>query len=289
MKILILGVTGMLGNAVFNVFSKNTTYEVFGTTRSPSSLHFFSDVDKKQIITGVDVLDVDSLLNVFKHVKPELVINCIGITNKQSNINDPLVALPINAMLPHRLSTICATTEARLIHVSTDCVFSGEKGNYNESGRSDADSLYGQSKYLGELHTQQHAITLRTSIIGHGLSTHDGLIDWFLLQEGCVKGYTKAIFSGLPTVVLAKIMMDVVVPNPSLSGLYHVSANPIDKFKLLSLVSEKYEKDIKIIPDDSLVIDRSLDSSRFTQATGYIAPRWNELIKTMYENYKGIY
>lgn len=288
MNVLVLGVTGMLGNAVFNVFSKNTDFVVFGSARSSSALQFFSDAEKKQIITNVDALNIDSLLNVFKHVKPDLVINCIGITNKHPNVNDPLFALPINSMLPHRLATICATIDARLIHVSTDCVFSGERGNYKESDRTDSNHLYGQSKQLGELVTEKHAITLRTSIIGHELSSNDSLIDWFLLQDDSIKGYTKAIFSGLPVVELAKIMMEVIVPNTSLSGLYHVSAKPIDKFKLLSLVSEKYKKDIKIIPDDSLVIDRSLNSTRFTQETNYIAPDWSELIEAMRINFKGI-
>ena len=186
-------------------------------------------------------------------------------------------------MLPHRLARLCELAGARLIHISTDCVFSGRKGLYLESDLSDAEDLYGKSKYIGELHDLPHAITLRTSIIGHELGSNYALVDWFLSQEGGVKGFTKAIFSGLPTVELARVMKDFVVPHPQLNGLYHVAAKPIDKFRLLSLVAAQYGKAIDIRPEDALVIDRSLDGSRFREATGYVAPEWPELIRRMYE------
>jgi dTDP-4-dehydrorhamnose reductase len=191
-----------------------------------------------------------------------------------------LQAIPINSLLPHRLAQLCAIAGSRLLHVSTDCVFSGSKGMYKESEASDAHDLYGQSKYLGEV-DYSHAVTLRTSIIGREFTSAHGLIDWFLSQQGSVRGYTKAIFSGLPTVELARVMHDFVLPNPGLRGLYHVSAEPIDKYTLLQQVAQAYGKAIQIQPDERVAIDRSLDSTRFRAATGYAPPPWPELIVRM--------
>ncbi|MNR07592.1 dTDP-4-dehydrorhamnose reductase [compost metagenome] len=238
---------------------------------------------KERLLTGVDVLDQDALIRALEHVRPDVVINCIGLIKQLSDANDPLVALPINAMLPHRLARLCGLLGARLIHVSTDCVFAGTKGMYLERDPSDAEDLYGKSKFIGELHDVPHAITLRTSIIGHELGSNYALVDWFLSQKGPVKGYAKAIFSGLPTVELARVMKDFVIPASQLSGLYHVSVEPIDKLSLLKLVAEVYGKDIEIIPDDNVCIDRSLDSSAFRDATGYLPPGWDELVKVMHD------
>lgn len=283
MKVLVLGVTGMLGNAVFRVFSADAAYQVWGTLRSASALRHFPQDHHARLLCGVDVLDQDTLTSAMARVKPDVVINCVGLIKQLADAKDPLTALPINAMLPHRLARLCELVGARLIHVSTDCVFSGHKGMYQESDLSDAEDLYGKSKYIGELHDLPHAITLRTSIIGHELGSSYALVDWFLSQQGGVKGFTRAIFSGLPTVELARVMKDFVIPHPRIKGLYHVAAAPIDKFKLLSLVAAQYSKQIDIRPDDALAIDRSLDGSRFRQATGYVAPDWPELVRRMYE------
>jgi len=282
MKILVLGVSGMLGNVMFRVLSENAEIEVFGTARSSSVQRYFAPEMSKKIIAGVDVENQDALAHVFAKVKPQVVINCIGLIKQLAVADDPLQALPINAMLPHRLARLCELGGARLIHVSTDCVFSGTKGDYRESDPADATDLYGRSKHLGEV-IYPHAITLRTSIIGHELSSSHALLGWFLAQEGQVKGYTKAIFSGLPTVELARVVREVVLPRPELSGLYHVASAPIAKYDLLKLIADVYGKKIEIIPDDALVIDRSLNAERFKDATGYVAPPWPELVKRMFE------
>lgn len=282
MKILVLGVTGMLGQAVFRTFDADATHEAWGTLRSAGGLRHFSKAHRGQLISGIDVLDQDALVAALGKVKPDVVINCVGLIKQLADANDPLTVLPINAMLPHRLARLCELAGARLIHVSTDCVFSGRKGLYLEGDLSDAEDLYGKSKYIGELHDLPHAVTLRTSIIGHELGSSYALVDWFLSQQGEVRGFTKAVFSGLPTVELARVMKDFVVPHPHLNGLYHVAAAPIDKFELLNQVAAQYGKQIGIRPDDVLVIDRSLDGSRFAQATGYVAPEWPELIRRMH-------
>lgn len=279
-KVLILGASGMLGNTVLRLFSKIDGYEVLGTIRgakelSPSLLNV-SD----HIISWVDLKSDDRLMEICNEFMPDIVINCVGLVKQLSESSDPLEAIPINSMLPHRLVKICKKTNARLVHISTDCVFSGDKGMYTEFDVSDAKDIYGRSKFLGEV-DNPNTITLRTSIIGHGVQGNKSLIDWFLSQNGSIKGYTNAIFSGLPTIELARVIKDFVIPNPSLSGLFHVSVDPIRKFDLLRIVANVYQKEIEIIPDDSLKIDRSLDSSKFRLATGFEVKSWPQLIADM--------
>lgn len=282
MKVLIIGATGMLGNAMMRVLSERADWQVHGTVRSESVKHLFQFDIASRLISGVDVEQHDTLIKAFTRSRPDVVINCVGLVKQLADAEDPLQAIPINALLPHRLAQLCELSGARLVHMSTDCVFSGKKGGYREIDVPDAEDIYGRSKLLGEV-AYPHAITLRTSIIGHELQSKHGLVGWFLAQQGHCNGYTKAIFSGLPTVVLAHIIRDVVIPRPDLSGVYHVAAQPISKYDLLKLIASVYSKQqIEIAPDDKLVIDRSLNAERFRAATGYVAPDWSTLIKTMH-------
>lgn len=282
MKVLILGASGMLGNAMLRTLAEMDDLDVFATSRSASVRRHFSPDLGRRILPGVDVENQDCLVRVLAEVRPEVVVNCIGLVKQLAEANDPLAALPINSLLPHRLARLCALRGARFIHISTDCVFDGARGGYRESEPSDAKDLYGMSKYIGEV-DYPNAVTLRTSIIGHELESSHGLIGWFLAQEGQVKGYSRAIFSGFPTVELARIVRDMVIPREDLSGLYHVASSPISKLELLKLVAQVYGKSIEIVSDDSVVIDRSLNAERFCQATGYVAPSWPELVKKMFE------
>jgi dTDP-4-dehydrorhamnose reductase len=281
-NVLVLGASGMLGNAVLRVLANSPGYQVTGTVRSARSVALFPSDLRRNISTGIDVENFDSVVSLFAKLRPEVVINCIGLVKQLSEADDPLVALPINSLLPHRLARLCAASGARFIHLSTDCIFSGLKGMYLETDVSDAKDLYGCSKYLGEV-DYPNAITLRTSIIGHELDGARSLIGWFLSQNGQVKGYRRAIFSGLPTVVVARIIRDYVIPRLDLHGLFHLSAEPINKYDLLNLVASVYGKKIDIEPDDQLVIDRSLDSSRFRNETGFQPASWLELIKEMHD------
>lgn len=285
MKTLILGVGGMLGHAMFRTFRDGEGFDVIGTARHDGVKRFFSKADADRLVTDVDVLDPDRMTFLFMEHRPAIVVNCVGLVKQLPSAKDPLVALPINSLFPHRLAHYCGLVGARLIHISTDCVFSGDKGNYVESDPADALDLYGRSKHLGETVNYPHAVTLRTSIIGHELSTSHSLIDWFLSQQDNVTGFSRAIFSGLPTNELARVIRDIVVPRADLCGLYHVSAAPIAKFDLLKLVADVYQKQIKIVPSDKLVIDRSLDSSRFSSAVGYVADTWPQLVRTMHDSY----
>lgn len=279
-RVLVLGVSGMLGHTVFRVFSENGNWQTFGTARDERIRQQLPQARPEAIITGVDVGNVDALFRAFARARPSLVINCVGVIKQSQAAQDASTTIPVNALLPHRLAALCGTAGARLIHVSTDCVFSGRTGNYVEGDTPDADDLYGRSKLLGEV-AYPHTVTLRTSIIGPELDggAH-GLVGWFLAQQRSVKGYAQARFSGLPTVTLARLMRDVVATS-KMHGLYHVGAAAIDKLSLLRLVREVYAKDIEIIPDDGVVIDRSLNSDRFCRTTGYESPPWPELVREM--------
>jgi len=280
-RILVLGASGMLGSQVLMELSKNLSLEVFGTVRNASSLDKFPAGIRSMLKTGVDIQDVDSLARVVCDCKPTVIINCVGVVKQLAAANDPLITIPINSVFPHRLLSIANLIGASVIHISTDCVFNGLKGMYKETDAPDANDLYGRSKYLGELSDNRNAITLRTSIIGHELFSSNSLVDWFLKQDKDVQGYSKAIFSGFPTCELANIILQYVVPNEDLFGLYHVSSSPISKYELLSLIKREYKTEINIHEDDKFTIDRSLDSERFRSVTGYKPPNWELLVKKM--------
>jgi dTDP-4-dehydrorhamnose reductase len=279
-RVLVLGASGMLGNAVLRLFARSPGFSITGSARSVASVWSFEPNLRQRIVCGIDVDSADSLAGLLAEVRPDVVINCVGLVKQLAQADDPLAALPINALLPHRLARWCALGGARLIHISTDCVFSGARGGYRESDVADATDLYGRSKHLGEV-DYPHAVTLRTSIIGPEVGTAHGLVGWFLSQRGTVKGYRRAVFSGLPTVELAKLIRDHVIPKAELRGVYHVSAAPIDKYSLLGLVGQAYDHRIDIVPDDQVVIDRSLDSTRLRGATGWIPPDWPTLVRAM--------
>ena len=281
-RVLVLGASGMLGNAVFRLFAQSPSFLTMGSIRSTNLLHYFSEELHSRVFCGVDVENINSLSGLFEKSSPDVVINCVGLVKQLAAADDPLVVIPVNALLPHRLARLCEVAGARLVHISTDCVFSGVKGMYTEADVSDAKDLYGRSKYIGEV-DYPHAITLRTSIIGHELYSSKSLVGWFLAQQEPVKGFRRAIFSGLPTVELAQVIRDYVIPRPELHGLYHVSAKAINKYELLRLIANVYGKSVEIHPDDQLVIDRSLDSTLFCQAADYHPKEWSELIQYMYE------
>lgn len=281
MRVLVVGASGMIGSTMLRVLSEKNDWEIVGVVRDESVERFFPASINEHMIAGIDVESQDSLVTMLDRIQPKVVINCAGLTKHKPEAENPLISIPINTLMPHRLAGLCKLAGARFIHVSTDCVFSGEKGGYVEDDFTDARDVYGKSKALGEVY-YPHTITLRTSTIGHELQSKYGLLDWFLSQEGRCNGYTRAVFSGLPTVVFAQVVRDVVIPHTELSGLYHVAAKPIAKFDLLKMIADMYRKTIDIVPDDKLTIDRSLNAARFHLATGYVAPEWPELIKLMH-------
>jgi dTDP-4-dehydrorhamnose reductase len=281
MRVLVLGASGMIGSTTFRVLSERHDWVVYGSVRSETAKQFFPAQLAERLLANVDATNYDALVDVFARIRPEVVINCVGATKHKTDGNDPLMAIPLNALLPHRLARLCDAVNARLVHVSTDCVFSGKQGHYTEEDLPDTDDVYGRSKALGEV-DYPNAITLRTSTIGHELQSSYGLLDWFLTQQGSCKGFKRAIFSGLSSMEFARVIRDIVIPQPSLHGLYHVAGPAIAKYDLLKLVAKVYGKAIEIIPENEFVIDRSLNADRFHAATGYQSPEWPELIESMH-------
>jgi dTDP-4-dehydrorhamnose reductase len=266
----------MLGHVVIETLAEGA--ETYGTVRSGAE-EIAALLPAAKILNGVTAGDLDTVMAAIVRTRPDVVVNCIGIVKQLGEAKDPVTSVAINSLFPHRLARLAEVTQARLIHISTDCVFSGRKGSYTEDEIPDPPDLYGRSKLLGEV-TGDGAVTLRTSIIGRELHGAHGLVEWFLSQAGAgrVKGFRRAIFSGWTTLALARVIHDVIYDHPNLSGLWHVAAEPIDKYSLLSLVRTAFGLELEIDADDDFVIDRSLDGSRFREATGIVAPAWPDMI-----------
>jgi dTDP-4-dehydrorhamnose reductase len=273
MKVLVIGAHGMLGNAVFRVLSSNINLEVFGTIRSGRA--------ETNLIESVDVADHEALIRVFELTKPNVVINCVGLIKQLNESIDPVLSLSINSVFPHRLATLCDFFNSRLIHISTDCVFSGRAGYYSEDDSPDAEDLYGRSKLLGEV-IGPNNLTLRTSLIGHELNTKNSLLEWFLSQTSKVSGFTNAIFSGLTVLEASCVIENIIIEHKELNGLYHLASTAISKYELLTIIRNIYKKKIVITPSDSPKINRSLNGSRLSAITGYEAPSWDLMIESMY-------
>lgn len=284
-RILVLGGAGMLGHKVCQLLPQQG-FEVFAAFRNAPASSLMPFYQNVQIVDNIDVMNDAALNKAFNTAKPDVVINCIGIVKQLNEAYDRYLSVAINSFLPHRLSRLCQDFNARLIHISTDCVFSGEKGSYCETDESDAKDLYGKSKYLGETDdTEKNAITLRTSIIGHELKsdTH-GLLEWFIKQENKrVKGFKKAIYTGFTTTELINIMVRLINQHPELYGLYHVASDPISKYDLLHLINDIYKLNVTIEADNDFFCERSMIMPRFTEVTGYKAPSWKQMILEMYK------
>ncbi len=279
MRVLVTGGDGMLGHQVFKHLS--VRHDVKVTLRQNlSSYQEYGLFDNENSYSGIDVRNLESILDVFADFQPQAVVNCVGIVKQRAVAKESIPSIEINSLLPHRLAVLCKSVSARLIHMSTDCVFSGKKGNYRECDPSDAEDLYGKSKYLGEV-IGDNCLTLRTSIIGRELSRKKSLLEWFLNQKGTVKGYKYAIFSGLTTIEMSRIIEIILVNHPTVTGLYHVSSQPISKLDLLLKIKEALRLDTDIIADDSVRIDRSLESALFREKFNYQPPTWDDMIKEL--------
>jgi dTDP-4-dehydrorhamnose reductase len=279
MKVLVLGASGMLGHKVLQVFSQR--FETYGTVRSGAERVEQVAPDAAAILDGVSATELDSVASAVSTVRPGAIVNCIGIIKQLDAAKDPIPSIRVNSLFPHELAKVARTGGARLIHVSTDCVFSGARGRYAESDTPDPTDLYGRSKLLGEV-SDPAALTIRTSIVGRELGSANGLVEWFLNQRGStVRGFRRAVFSGWSTASLARALADVIESQPDLTGVWHVAAAPIAKLDLLTLLRDAFELDVTIEPDDEVAIDRSLDGSRFESATGIVAPDWPDMVEEL--------
>lgn len=269
----------MLGHEAIRVLAPD--FEVWGSCRHPEELPDLG-IPAERLLGGLDATDANLAHELVYNVRPDIVINAVGIVKQRAESKMAVPSVQINALWPHVLAEACERVGARLVHVSTDCVFSGSRGGYTEDDVPDAFDLYGRSKLLGEVTGRDNAITLRTSIIGWQLGRPTGLVGWFAThRDEALKGYTRAIFSGLTTHALTEMIRDVVMPDASLSGLWHVSADPIDKYTLLTELAAHLGWDVDITPVDEPVIDRSLDSTLFRERTGWAPPSWDEMLEKL--------
>lgn len=283
MTVLVLGGSGMLGHRLWQTLDGR--FDTYATVRKPLDRPAGLGMPGRgRMIAGVAAEDFGTVSKAVESVRPQVLVNCIGIVKQAEAAGDPVASISVNALFPQRLARECRERGIRLIHISTDCVFSGRKGGYTESDPPDPGDLYGRTKLLGEVEGTG-CLTLRTSMIGRELDTSFGLVEWFLGQEGkAVSGYRRAIFSGFTTIALAEVISAIISGHPGLHGLYHVASEPISKFDLLSLIREVYGLHIEIQPDESVVCDRSLNGDRFRRATGLVAPGWPEMIRQMHSD-----
>jgi dTDP-4-dehydrorhamnose reductase len=280
MKILITGGTGMLGHKLVQVLGER--FETYTTIRGkfPDVAHY-GIFRPERTYEAVDVTDYASVAKVLESVRPDVIVNAVGVIKQKPESKDIIRTLEINSIFPHRLARSAEEIGARLITYGTDCIFLGDRGNYREDDPADAPDLYGRSKHLGEI-SGKNLLTLRTSIIGRELNTSDSLVEWFLSRrQGTVRGFTNAIYSGFPTIVSAEIVARIIEHHPRLEGVYHLAAGPISKYDLLELIRARLDLDIRIEPAGDFRIDRSLDAGKFRRETNFQPPDWTELIDRM--------
>jgi dTDP-4-dehydrorhamnose reductase len=282
-KVTVLGASGMLGHKMVqqlrSVFPSTTAIMRKRKTAPPfCRIDLFHGSD---VWDGVDCMDAELLQHTLAGIRPDFIVNCAGIIKQRPQANDAATSIAINALLPHQLAAWAGAWGGRVIHFSTDCVFSGLRGGYTEEDPSDAQDLYGRSKFLGEV-VAENALTLRTSMIGREIEDHRSLLEWFLSQKGrSVHGYRRVICSGVTTNHLADLVTAIIEDYPELSGLFQVASAPISKYELLCLLRDAYSADIDIEPDDREVSDRSMCGDKLRRAIGYVAPSWPNLVQQL--------
>ncbi|MBD3182773.1 sugar nucleotide-binding protein [Candidatus Poribacteria bacterium] len=285
-RVLVLGGDGMLGHKVFQIFNNvfETEASFLSLENYISSFPIYEGVPVSRIHIGVDALESKSVEQCIRETEPDLVINCIGLIKQLRGSSNHILAVRLNALFPHRLAEICDSINAKMIHFSTDCVFSGKNGNYKEDDIPDPVDTYGKSKLLGEVDYSQH-LTFRTSIIGREWMRSTSLLEWFLSQKGGeVKGYKNAIYTGFTTEAISKLILKTVIEKPDTKGLWHISSNPISKCDLLNKIKEALDLNIEIQAYNNPVCDRSLDSTAFFEKTGFKKPSWNGMIRDLVDD-----
>lgn len=279
-RVLVLGGTGMLGHKVWQECAGR--FEAWATVRGEHAGPAAAAIlDPERTIGGVRVDDPTSVAHALEGCEADVAINCIGVVKQARAAGEGATLIRANALFPHELAGVCRERGVRLVQVSTDCVFSGERGHYSEDDVPDARDLYGRSKLLGEV-DGDGCLTVRTSIVGRELAGSQGLLEWLIAQRGqAVRGFRRAVFSGLTTQALARELAGVIEDHADLCGVWHVGGDRIDKHELLTLARDALGLDAEIDPDETVVIDRSLDSTRFRQVTGRTPPSWPEMIEEL--------
>jgi len=283
LRILILGGTGMLGHTLWQYFSSRfpDTYTTIRQSRKAYEKYELFTGDK--VIDSVDTIDFRMLTGIMKCIKPDFILNCIGITKRRKEADMPIHSITLNALFPHKLVEWGRNNSAKIVNFSTDCVFDGEHGNYTEESPTNAADLYGKTKALGEIQGE-NALTLRSSFIGAELHEGTELLEWFLSQTGTVKGFKNAIYSGLTTLELSRIVENILVNHADVTGIYNISSEPISKFDLLMLIKEKMHMGVEIVPDETVHYNRSLDSTKFRKEFNYTPLTWEAMVDELTKN-----
>ena len=282
---LVIGASGMLGFAVHRVLH-DRGMDVVGTVRGEmASKHPWCA--GLRLHPGVDVTDLAAVDRALRTVRPDVIVNAAGVLSSASGIQGS--ALLVNSRFPRWLALRAGQLGIRLVHFSTDGVFAGRRGGYDETHLPDADDVYGVQKFLGEP-TGPGVVVLRTSLLGRGLVPNRSLVDWFLGCTGTVRGFRRAVFSGLPVNEIGRVLADCILGREKpLEGLFHLSAEPIAKYDLLVLMRSAWAKvDVEVVPDDGVVLDRSLDSARLRETISYSPPTWDRLISDMRDFYRSL-
>ena len=281
MRILILGGTGMLGHKLWQRLGArfpDTCTTIRGTRPDCRRFRIFDD---PRVIENVDAANQDKLSAALDQALPNVIVNCVAVTKRRESPAGPAPSILLNAFLPHRLAEWTAANGARLITVSTDCVFDGKKGGYTEQDAPNAEDIYGRTKALGEV-AYGDALTIRTSFIGRELDHGTELLEWFLGRAGrTVKGFRGALYTGISTLYFADLIGDIIEKCPRLRGLYQVTSEVISKYDLLCLARDAFGMDVKIEPDDTVAIKRNLNGEKFRRATGISTPSWSKMMNDL--------
>lgn len=279
MRVLIFGATGMIGHRVWLSAREKWGSEVFGVVRRSFAEQGCGGLFDQNILRITNATDWGEAEKILSTIKPNVIVNALGVTVRKIEITDMETALTVNSFFPRRLLKWAQQNNSRVIHFSTDCVFDGVQGNYLEVSQPSAKDNYGKTKFLGEIEGS-NALTLRFSCIGRELDSHTELLDWFLGQRGkTIKGYSRAMYSGVTTSVIAQEVCRVISDFPKLEGLFQLSSSPISKYDLLCLAKEYFKMDVEIEKFDNYVSDKTLICDKYKKATGFKVATWNEMMK----------
>ncbi len=278
-----MGAAGMLGHRAYLELKKHWPKSTYATIRKARSHYTSFNLFQENVFDRFDVSDWPKTERFLDELRPDVIVNAIGITIRKEEIKDLNRALETNSLFPHRLLKWAQRNDSKVIHFSTDCVFSGEEGSYTESSNPSATDTYGRTKFLGEI-TDYHGLTLRFSAIGREIESHTELLEWFLSQKGQVKGFSKAIYSGVTTKVIAEELVKIIKLHPELHGIFQLSSSPISKYDLLCLIKKKYNLLTEILPYEGYVSDKSLVCEKYKRLTGYEVSTWEEMISSLVED-----
>ena len=283
MKIIVLGASGLIGSYMFRELSK--TFETFGTIRK--SKIKYKDIalfKSNKIIDNIDILNLDNLNKLLESLKPNIIVNCIGVTKRK--ISDNLLdVIKINSIFPHELVKWGLINSARIIHFSTDCVFNGLTGNYNEKSNTNAFDIYGKTKALGEIQ-YDNCLTIRSSFIGRELFDKTELLEWVISNNGKkIKGFKKTMYSGVSALFLSKFIKNIINDHIKLNGLFQLSTDiPISKYDLICLIRDCFDLNIEIIPENNKYHCPTLDNSKLKNKMNFEIPSWKEMLVELKNN-----